>query len=109
MAIPKIPIQVRIGSNLLERLDDAVLSSEFESRNQWMIAAITHMLETDQSLPCPVTIVDVLHRKVTVMIRIEELLLELVDEQCDVYRMERALWVLNAAISYYAVTHEQIE
>jgi len=105
MAIPKIPIQVRIGSALLEKFDDAVLSSKFESRNQWMVAAITYMLETEESLPCPVTIIDVLHRKVTIMIRVEELLLELVDEQCDQYRMERALWVLNAAISYYAVTH----
>lgn len=101
-ATPKVPVQFRIGSALLTQIDDAVLYSNHNSRNLWMVGAIESLLEAGEPTPHFMTAEMLLHDKETIMVRVPLLTLELVDEQCDEKEMDRTLWLLDAMLSQLA-------
>ncbi len=101
-ATPKVPVQFRIGKALLERVDDAVLYSDHNSRNLWMVEAIENQLEDGEPTPYLVTATMLLQDKETIMVRLPVLTLELVDEECDEREMDRTVWLLDAMLSQLA-------
>ena len=102
ISAPKVAVQFRISKALLEKVDDAVLYSDHNSRNLWMVEAIENQLEEGDPIPYFVTASMLLHDKETIMVRVPVLTLELVDEQCDEKEMDRTLWLLDAMVSQLA-------
>jgi hypothetical protein len=102
MTIPRIPLQFRLGRGLLEDIDDLVLDSEHDNRNAWMIAAINRRIERGWPIPYGMTAEYLLRNKKTIMVRLDELTLEIIDEQCDEKEIARTMWLLDAMISYLA-------
>lgn len=91
-----------IGTQLLERIDFAVIDSETYSRNTWLLEAIQTYLQADEPLPLPITAEQLLANKVQVQLRISGLMLELVNERCVERGVTRTTWLLDACLSKLA-------
>lgn len=100
----KYPVQFRLGQYLLAKVDEAVEQSG-KSRNQWMIDAIHRYIERGESARYPITAEQILAHKVTLMVRVDSITLELVNEQCDDREIPRTVWLLDACISMLAASN----
>lgn len=94
----KVPVQFRIGSSLLERIDHAVANSGY-SRNAWVTQAVEHLLETGAPAPYRITAEALLANKYTLMVRLDPFVVELIDEVCEDKGMPRTVWMLDACLS----------
>lgn len=104
-SIPKVLVQFRLGTTLIKTINDAVLYSDHESRNLWMVEAIERFLFATTPVTCSsIPIYEVLHNKKPIVIRMPIITLELVDEQCDEKDMDRTLWLMSAVLHYLADT-----
>lgn len=105
---PRVPVQIKIGTGLLAEIDYAVLTSDCDSRNTWMVRATNKLLErSGNALPHCITVEHILRDKRVITLRIDELTLDLVNEQCEAKEIDRTLWLLDAMVSYLAEQTEE--
>lgn len=97
---PRYSAQFKIGKVLLAMIDRR--RKPGVSRNRWMEEAVVSYLEKGEATPCKLTAEWLLAEKETVMIRLDPLLLSLVDEQCDEKQIPRTVWLMDACLSKIA-------
>lgn len=100
--LAKIPVQFKVSKEMLADIDNAMLDSDYPSRNLWMVAAAKRQLARSWSVPYRMTAYYLLHNRKTIMVRIDEPTLDAIDDQCDEMDIERTLWLVDAMISYIA-------
>ena len=98
LIIPRWPVQFRLGEALLRQVDHAA-AVEGVSRNQWLVSAIQGLLELGKPMPYKFTARKLLKDKVTTMVRVDGLTLELMDEACDEENMVRTVFLLDAGLT----------
>lgn len=94
----KVPVQFRVGTKLLEKVDRAVEASGL-SRTAWVADAVNELLETGKALPLRVTAAELLANKYTLMVRLDAFLVAMVDELCGEREMPRTVWLLDACMT----------
>lgn len=95
---PYFPIAFRIGRGLKGRIEDAAITAGI-SQNSWMLEAIASMLECGYPHGSKVTAELILHQKISTMVRVPPLILELMNEYCDDRDMPRTIFLLDAMIT----------
>lgn len=103
LVIPKWPVQFRLGEALLSRVDHAARVAEL-SRNQWLVDAIQELLDSGKPRPYRFTARQLLKDKITTMVRVDGLTLELMDEQCDDANIARTVFLLDACLTKLGVS-----
>lgn len=97
-AEPRVPVQFRIGEGMLARLQHAVESSG-QSRTGWVREACHDLLETGKPLRVKLTAAELLANRVTLMVRLEPFLVEMIDEACEERGVSRTVWILDACLT----------
>jgi len=100
--VEKMPVQFRVGSALLRRIDRSVANTGL-SRNAWMCAAVARYLEEGKPLRLAVTAEAMLADKTTLMIRLEAEQVEEIDVVCEERDYARTIWLLDACLSYLRI------
>jgi hypothetical protein len=95
----KMPVQFRVGSALLKRIDRAVANSG-ASRNAWVSEAVDLYIERGKPLRLAITMEAVLAKKTTLMIRLDAEQVEEIDTICEEREYPRTIWLLDACLSH---------
>ena len=99
MPTPQYPVPFRIGRRLLVKIQGAA-DNEGVSRNTWIKEAIQRRLEGRPLLPIKTTAEELFSDRVPMMVRLDELTLDLLNEETDAGEgMTRTLWILDACLS----------
>lgn len=100
--VVKEPIQFRAGRRLRERIDEAVEKSGL-SKNQWLTEAFEHRLENGNGKATRVSADELLTDKRPVFVRLDPLVVELIDEEAADHGQTRTVWMLDAVLVFLHV------
>jgi hypothetical protein len=95
----KLPVQFRVGSALLRRIDRAVANAG-QSRNAWMCEAVGRYLESGKPMRLAITAEAMLADKTTLMIRLDADQVTEIDATCEEREYARTIWLLDACLSH---------
>lgn len=99
---PKAPIQVRFGSGLLQRID-AAATEVGVSRNTWIAeAADKHLSRNGARKRYHTTAEELMADRTMFMVRLEPLLVGLIDEAAAWRGLTRTIWLMDACLAALA-------
>jgi hypothetical protein len=100
--VPKVSINFKLGTGLLGIVDEAVLYSDQNSRNLWLVEAIERLLLLEKPEPFAVTASTIIYDRIQTQVRAPTKLVDIVNSVCIEQEMDRTLWVLDAILNYLA-------
>jgi metal-responsive CopG/Arc/MetJ family transcriptional regulator len=99
---PKCFIQYRIGEDLLIEADQLARKLGYEKRTTFIIDVVTKAIERGYMIPYPTLASIVTGHRIVVTMRMPEMILELINEQCFDQGISRTTWILDAILSVLA-------
>lgn len=92
-----IPVQFKLGEGIADRIDSVVPPDQ--SRNAWMVEAVEEMLALDEPVPTLITADELLSSKKTLMVRLPQYTVDVIDSVCEDRNIKRTVWLLDAMLS----------
>ncbi len=93
----KTTLQFRVGRLLFIRIEQARLTSDI-SRNQWIGIAINRQINNPDPIEVTTSAEEILNDKITIVIRVDPLIAELVDEICEDRNVSRTIWLIDSCL-----------
>jgi len=91
-----------MGRRFLARLDNAVAETDL-SRKQWIEQAISLMLRRKKPQRLGLTPSELLHDRKVVLVRIDNAIVDAIDNRCEHLGYTRTLFILDACVTKMAV------
>lgn len=100
--ILRVPIQFRAGEVLRDHIADSAAELEITVQ-EWIEQAISHRLYEDVDGPAAFCASELFNRRKPIMLRLDPLVLEIIDEQVDEDDgMTRTIWLIDTCQLFLA-------
>jgi hypothetical protein len=93
----KTTLQFKVGRLLFIRIDRARVIADV-SRNHWIGIAINHQIYNTDPTSANTSAEEILNDKITIVIRVDPLIAELINEICEDRNVSRTIWLIDACL-----------
>lgn len=105
---PRFHVQFKVGFALYKTIQKfSDINEGCNSKNEWIVEAVQSQLKRGYSLKIKTSAVDILHDKVTQMVRLNPTTLDQVNNFCTEKDMSRTVWMIDACLSKIAEEKRQ--
>jgi hypothetical protein len=104
--IVKVAVHVRVTAPLLHTIHHYARRAE-ESRQGWVEGAVSLLIERGEPAPCLLTAEHLLGRKAVIVIRLEPLVLDVLDEMASDRGTRRQVLMVDACLTRIAAEYQE--
>jgi hypothetical protein len=94
----KTTLQFKVGRLLFIRIEQARLAADVP-RNKWIGIAIDRQIYNTEPVEATTSAEEILNDKITIVIRVDPLIAELVNEICEDRNVSRTIWLIDACLN----------
>lgn len=100
---PRHHVQFRIGYSLYQQIQKfADINYECNSKNEWIVDAVQSQLQRGYPLKIKTSAIEIMHDRVTQMVRLDPTTLDQINNFCIKKDMSRTVWMIDACLSKIA-------